>query len=120
MNIPARADDLVTEISAALPAEVHVTADPNTIPAALADGRQVVAIQPPDLAFPTWTTTEVGWEAYVIAGQFADQRKAWEAIDAIITELAEPLALESAKPASYAHPSMPEHPAYVLTFTETL
>lgn len=120
MNTPERADELAAEIGLALPANVHTTADPLTIPAALADGRPVVAIQPPDLAFPTWTTTEVGWEVYVIAGQYADQRRAWEAIDAIIRELAEPLALDTAKPASYAHPSMPEHPAYVLTFTETL
>lgn len=120
MSMPERADELVAEISAALPAEIHVTADPLTIPAALAGGRPVVSIQPPELEFRTWTVTDVEWELYVIAGQYADQRRAWETIDGIIRELAEPLALDTAKPASYAHPSMPEYPAYILTFTETL
>lgn len=119
MNGPERADELVREITALLGAEVTVTADPLKIPASLAAGIPVVSVEPPELTFPTWTATEAAWELYVIAGPFADTRKAWETISGLIEPLLEPLAIESAKPASFAAPSMPEYPAYVLTFSET-
>lgn len=119
MSGPARADELVAEISDLVPANVSVTADPLTIPAALSNGQPVIVIQPPDLAFPTFTATEATWELYVIAGPFDDTRRAWDTMAALIDALTVPLALDTAKPASFAAPNMPQYPAYVLTFSET-
>lgn len=114
-----RAEELRGEIAHILGAAVTVTTNPLNIAPALSAGHPVVAIQPPDLSFPTWHSTEATWEIYVIAGPFADQYRAWETIDGIISELVEPLAVDTAKAATFAHPGTPEYPAYVLTFTET-
>lgn len=113
-----RAAELVAIIQDALGEDVTVTDNPVEIPPALSAGRPVAALMPPNLSFPTWTHTETEWELYVIAGPYADMRRAWETIDSIITELVEPLAVATAKTATFAHPGMPEYPAYVLTFTE--
>lgn len=119
MNGPERADELVLEIQDLVGAGVTVTADPRDIPPALSAGRPVVAIQPPALAYITHHATEAEWELYVIAGPIQDQRQAWETISGIIEPLTVPLSIDTAKPAAFAAPSMPEYPAYVLTFSET-
>lgn len=119
MTGPERADELVAEIQALVAGDVTVTADPLKIPGALSAGRPVIVVQPPDLAFPTYTATDATWELYAIAGPVQDTRAAWETIAALIDALTVPLSLDSAKPASFAAPSMPEYPAYVLTFSET-
>lgn len=119
MTGPERADELVLEIQALVSADVTVTADPLKIPGALSAGRPVIAVQPPDLSFPTHYATEATWELYAVAGPVQDTRAAWETIAAMIDALTVPLSIETAKPASFAAPSMPEYPAYVLTFSET-
>lgn len=119
MNGPQRADELVAEIAGLLGEPVIVTADPLEIPPALSASRPVVAVQPPEISYPTHYATEATWELFVIAGPYADQRKAWETIAGIIDTLTRPLSIDTAKPASFAAPSMPEYPAYILTFTET-
>ena len=121
MNTIWEAEALVARIAALLDdADVHVTNDALTIAPALADGKAVVAIQPPDLKFPPPNgTTEATWELYAIAGPYADMRFAWARLDLIITTLAEPLTLDSASTATYEHPGTPGFPAYVLTFTDT-
>lgn len=119
MNGPQRADELVQEIAALLSADVTVTANPLDIPPALSASRPVVAVQPPEISYPTHYATEATWEVFVIAGPYADQRAAWETIAGIIDTLTRPLSIDTAKPASFAAPSMPEYPAYILTFTET-
>lgn len=125
MNTIWEAEALVDRITGLLGTtlagdEVHVTSDALTIAGALADGKAVVAIQPPNLKFPPPVgTTEADWELYAIAGPYADMRHAWARLDLIITTLAEPLNLDSASTATYEHPGTPGFPAYVLTFTET-
>lgn len=114
-----RAAELVKQIAQLTGEGVTVTDDPLDIPAALAAGRPVVALMPPNLKFPTYHLTEAEWEAYVIAGPYADMRRAWKTIDGLISELAGPLSVDTARTATFAHPGMPEYPAYVLTFSES-
>jgi len=119
-----RATELVAEVQAILTAEaieaVTVTTDALAIPAALAVGA-VVAIQPPKLKYPApYPSIEATWELFVIAGPYADRLAAWETIDPIIEALQLPLDIDTADPANFQHPSMPEYPAYVLTFTELI
>lgn len=119
-----RGAELVAEVQAHLVAAaidgVTVTLDLLKVPAALANG-PVVAVQPPKLDF---TATMAGsaadytWELFVIAGPYADRLAAWAKIDPIIYALKDPMNLDSAEPATFSHPSMPEYPAYVLSFTE--
>lgn len=120
MNGPQRADELVQEITAILGRDdVTVTANPLEIPPALSDGRPVVSVEPPEISYPTHYATEATWDLYLIAGPVQDTRAAWETIAALIDALTVPLSIDTAKPASFAAPSMPQYPAYVLTFSET-
>lgn len=119
-----RAAELVDEINAHLLAaavdNVTVTLDMLKVPAALANG-PVVAVQPPKLDFTgtmAGSTADYTWELFVIAGPYADRLAAWALIDPIIYALKDPLDLDDAEPATFDHPSMPSHPAYVLSFTE--
>lgn len=114
-----RAAHWLAEISAALATTAtHVTDEPGTAPGALADGKPVAILQPPALEFPTWNNTTAEWELYVVAGPFQDHRAAWRTLDDLIYKLAEPLALDTAKPAVFSIPSGTDYPAYVLTFTD--
>lgn len=118
-----RAEALVAEVLHLLTAEAieaTVTTDALAIPAALAVG-PVVAIQPPKLKYPApYPSIEATWELFVIAGPYADRLAAWRVIDPIIEALQLPLDIDTADPANFQHPSMPEYPAYVLTFTELI
>jgi hypothetical protein len=119
-----RATELVAEVLAILTAEsiegVLVTTNALAIPPALAVGA-VVAIQPPKLKYVApFPSVEATWELFVIAGPYADRLAAWATIDPIITALQLPLDIDTAEPANFQHPSMPEYPAYVLTFTELI
>lgn len=115
----AAAAELVERIQGILGADVTVTMDPLDIVPSLSSMRPVVAVNPPDMDFITWTATEMEWEVHVIAGPVADRNAAWLTLDGLVHTLAEPLAVATAKTASFAHPGAPEYPAYVLTFTET-
>lgn len=120
MNTLDEAENLAHRIGGLVDDGVHVTADALTVAPALADGKAVVAIQPPDLKFPPpFGTTEATWTLYAIAGPYADLRHAWTRLDHIISQLADPLPLDSATTATYEHPGTPGFPAYVLTFTDT-
>lgn len=123
MNTVERAEDIAAEVLGNLVAEsidnATVTADLLKVPAALANG-PVVAIQPPKINFVTYELTEYTWELFVIAGPYADRLAAWKTIDPIIAALRRPMNIDDAEPATFSHPSMPDYPAYVLTFTETI
>lgn len=123
MNALERAGELVEEITGYLAAEnidgATITMDGLAIPAALANG-PVIAIQPPKLKYPTYHLTEATWELFIVAGPPADKLAAWAAMEPIITALREPLSIDDAEPATFDHPSMAPHAAYVLTFTETI
>lgn len=119
-----RAAELVAEVQALLTGEaienVLVTTDALAIPPALAVGA-VVAIQPPKLKYVApYPSVEATWELFVIAGPYADRLAAWATIDPIIEALQLPLDIDTADPANFQHPSMPEYPAYVLSFTELI
>lgn len=120
-----RAADLVEEIKGYLVAaaidDATVTLDLLAVPAALAAGGPVLAVQPPKLDFTgtmAGSTTDYTWEVFVIAGPYADRLAAWRVIDPIVHALKDPLDLDAAEPATFSHPSLPEYPAYVLSFTE--
>lgn len=123
MNTLERAEDLEAEVTAILVAEaidnVTATSDLAAVPAALANG-PVVVVQPPKIEFINYSVRQYTWELFVIAGPTRDRMKAWELIDPILTALAAPLSLTDAEPATFSHPGMAEHAAYVLTFTETI
>jgi hypothetical protein len=119
-----RANELKAEVLAILTAEnidgVLVTTDALAIPPALAVGA-VVAIQPPKMKYVApYPSIEATWELFVIAGPYADRLAAWEVIAPITDALQLPLDIDTADPANFQHPSMPEYPAYVLTFTELI
>lgn len=118
-----RAEELVQEIKDHLAdselENVHVTLDLLEIPSALASGL-VAVLQPPELEFETWDATTAKWELVIISGTYQDRLVAWSEIDPVIQALKTPLAIDSAKPANYQHPSLPDHPAYVLTFDENI
>jgi hypothetical protein len=121
-----RAADLVEEIKGYLVAaaidNATVTLDLLAVPAALAVG-PVLAVQPPKLDFTgtmAGSVTDAEWEVFVIAGPYADRLAAWRVIDPIVYALKDPLDLDGAEPATFAHPSLPEYPAYVLSFTESI
>lgn len=123
MNTVERAEDVAAEVLGNLVAagidNATVTADLLKVPAALANG-PVVTVQPPKIKFVTYELAEYTWELFVIAGPYADRLAAWKAIDPIIAALHVPMNVDEAEPATFSHPSMPEYPAYVLTFTETI
>lgn len=123
MTGPERAEDLAAEVIGILVAEgidnATATADLLKVPAALHNG-PVVIINPPKLKFLGYAATEATWELYVIAGPPADRLAAWATIDAVVAALQHPLSLDDAEPASFDHPGMQPHAAYVLTFTETI
>ena len=123
MNTIERAAEIVEEVTQALTAAgvdfALVTADLLKVPAALANG-PTVAVQPPKLRYITYTATDATWELYVIAGPTADRLKAWANIEPILSALQEPLSLDTAEPANFSHPNMPDYPAYVVSFTETI
>lgn len=118
-----RAEDLVAEITAHLVAaaldKVTVTLDLLKVPGALAVG-PVVAIQPPKIEYVTHSVSDYTWELFVISGPSADRLEAWGRIAPVIEALRLPLDLDEAEPATFTHPSIKEHPAYVLTFTERI
>lgn len=115
----AAAGALVERIRGIVGDTAHVTMDPHEIVPQLSAMRPVIAVNPPDVAFTTWTATDMEWEVHVIAGPAADRNAAWETLDALVFTLAEPLAVDTAKTASFDHPAAPSYPAYVLTFTDT-
>lgn len=111
---------VIPEILAAeLLDNVSVTIDGLDVPAALANG-PVILINPPTLTHETFTYTVAEWDVLIIAGPPHDAVTAWETIDAIMEALAGPLAVDTARPAAFAHPGIPDHPAYQLKFTEAL
>lgn len=124
MNTIEAAADVVAKTKATLVAEalddVTVTLDLLEVPAALAAGRPVVAVQPPELTFINYDAADAEWELIVIAGPYADRLAAWKVIDPIIQALQVPMNIDTAKPANFAHPSLPDYPAYVLTFSDTI
>lgn len=123
MNALERAEDLAAEVTGILVAEaidnVTATSDLLKVPAALANG-PVVVVQPPKIEFTNYAVREYTWELFVIAGPTRDRLEAWALIDPIITALAVPLSLTDAEPATFSHPGMQDHAAYVLTFTESI
>jgi hypothetical protein len=123
MNPVDRAEDLTAEIIGVLVAEgidnATATADLLKVPAALHNG-PVVVVQPPKLKFLGYAATEATWELFVIAGPPADRLAAWRTIDAVVQALREPMSIDDAEPATFDHPGMQPHAAFVLTFTETI
>ena len=123
MNTVERAEDIAAEVMGNLVAAgidtATVTTDVLKVPAALANG-PVVTVQPPKIKFLTYELAEYEWELYVIAGPYADRLAAWKTIDPIIAALHVPMNIDDAEPAAFSHPSMPEYPAYVLSFTEPI
>jgi hypothetical protein len=124
MNTITAAADVVDKVKATLVAEsiddAIVTMDLGEVPAALAAGLPVVAVQPPELTFLNYDAADAEFELIVIAGPNQDRLAAWRVIDPIIQALRLPLNIDTAKPANFAHPAMPEYPAYVLTFSDTI
>ena len=121
-----RAEDVVAEVLGNLIAagidDATVTLDLLQVPAALPNGPAVV-VQPPRVEYTATmagSVTDATWEVFVIAGPVADRLAAWRRIDAIIDALKDPMDVDAAEPATFAHPGMPDHPAYVLSFTETI
>lgn len=127
MNMVDRAEDLAAEILATLVAEgidnATATADLLKVPAELHNG-PVVVVQPPKLTFEATfdgnAATEATWELFVIAGPPEDRLEAWRTIDAVTNALLAPMNIDDAEPATFDHPGLSPHPAYVLTFTEQL
>ncbi|WP_405472372.1 hypothetical protein [Paenarthrobacter ilicis] len=112
-------DDIKGYLTAAAIDTAHVTLDVLEVPSALAVGSAVV-IQPPDFTFVTAAATDATWELHVISGPVQDTLTAWKRIDAIIDALEAPLDLIDAKTAMYQHPNLPDHPAYIISFNETI
>lgn len=123
MNTVERAEDIGAECIAHLVAagidDAYATTDLLKVPPALANG-PVVSVQPPKIEFVTYELAEYTWEVFVIAGPPADRQAAWQRIDPIIAALHVPMNIDTAEPATFSHPSMPDYPAYVLSFTETI
>lgn len=119
-----RAEDITAEVNAHLVAagidDATVTTDLLKVPAALANG-PVVVVQPPKLKYITaYGDADATWELFVIAGPTFDRLAAWARIDGIMDALATPMNLTDAEPATFQHPGMADHAAYVLTFPDTL
>jgi len=112
-------DDIKAHLTAAAIDNAHVTLDVREIPSALAVG-SVVVVQPPDFKFVTASATDTTWELHVISGPVQDTLTAWKRIDALIDALETPLDLIDAKTAMYQHPNLSDHPAYIITFNETI
>lgn len=98
---------------------VLVTLDILEVPAAVHNG-PVILVQPPAVEYVTYSHVVATWELVVIAGPPRDALAAWAAIDPVIEALRGPLSLEKSFPSTFAHPNMPDHPAYALEFTDTI
>ena len=127
MNPIERAEDIAAEVTAILVAEAidnaTATVDLLAAPAALHNG-PVVVVQPPKLSyeasFDGSVMTEATWELFVIAGPPHDRLAAWRAIDRVTQALLAPLNIDDAEPATFDHPGLQPHAAYVLSFTESI
>lgn len=124
MNTIEATEEVVQRVREALVAEAIddfvATLDLLEIPPALAAGKPVVAIQPPKLEFLNYHTADAEFELIVIAGPYADRLAAWKVIDPIVHALQAPMNITKAEPANFQHPSLPDYPAYVLTFTDSI
>lgn len=79
-----------------------------------------VLFPPPELAFDVGDGATVTWRPLLIAGS-AVELDAWTQLDALLVELADRLPVETARTTRWAPgPGADGHPAYVLTFTESL
>jgi hypothetical protein len=121
-----RAEDVVAEITGNLIAaaidNATVTLDLLQVPAALPNGPAVV-VQPPRVEYTATmagSVTDATWEVFVIAGPVADRLAAWRTIDKVMDALKDPMNIDSAEPATFTHPGLADHPAYVLSFTEPI
>lgn len=118
-----RAEDVVAELTGNLIAaaidNVCVTLDLLKVPPALANG-PVLVVQPPKVKYITSYAAEYTWEVFIVAGPPQDRLAAWAALDEIVDALRLPMDLDDAEPATFSHPGMTDHAAYVVTFTETL
>ena len=98
---------------------VHVTLNPLEIVSASRNG--VVVISPPDLAFPTYTITDVTNEVTVIAGPPDNLLEAWRRLDAILEALRlGGLEMTGARADSFAVKDSQPIPGYSLTLTDTV
>lgn len=93
---------------------VVVTLDHAIVPSA-ARGAGCILIDPPELAFETYESTEASFEIHVIYGDLTQPRAAWERIDSIIAALEDgELNMRSASPGSYAPIQGNPLPAYTI------
>jgi hypothetical protein len=111
-----RAEIETALVSAAID-DVEVTLDPSELES-LVNGSNVLLITPPDMEFPTYTTTKGEWELQLIITD-REVVPAWESASRIIDALKDPLNLEKARATPFAISSngVP-YPGYTLTFNE--
>lgn len=97
-------------------AGIAATHDPSEV----AGKAPCVLVGPPRLAFDVGDASTATWRLLVIAGT-TTQLPAWEQIDALLAQLADELAVETADPVAWAEgPGTDPRPAYAVTYTETV
>lgn len=80
-------------------------------------GEAVVVLNPPTVAYPTWTEVDATWQAWVLAGPATDTDTAWGVLDTLRDALAGPFEIDRAEPNTFTDAQGTAWPALVLTFT---
>lgn len=97
--------------------DVSVTDDPAAAASTVhARGVVVLVLAGPELEFETWHQVNATWTAWVIDGHTKSPRAAATRFEPLLTALAQPLGIDTARPQTY---DLAGHswPGYELTFT---
>ena len=97
--------------------DVTATDDPTTAASTVtAGGTALLVLAAPELTWETWHQVVATWTVWVIVGSTSDPAVAADHMDAVLSVLAQPLGLDSARPQTY---DLAGHswPGYELTFT---